>query len=55
LIKEIAVDNVSKAQGKSPAAASDTARDIADEATVLLRLIISLNSSSLTIFGGGAP
>jgi hypothetical protein len=47
LINEIAVANVSMALEYSPAAASDTARAIAELLTVRFLLIISSNSVSL--------
>lgn len=43
---------VSIALAYSPAAASDTARAIAEDETVLFRLIISSNSCSVS---GGGP
>ena len=46
LIREIAVTNVSMADEYSPAAASDTARAIAELLTVLFRAIISSKSTS---------
>jgi len=51
-ISEMAVTKVSMALAYSPAAASDTARAIADEDTVRLRPIISSNSCSVS---GGGP
>lgn len=52
LMSDIAVTNVSMALAYSPAAASDTARAMADDETVRLRPMISSNSCSVS---GGGP
>jgi len=46
-MREIAVTSVSIALANSPVAASETALDIAELETVLLRLMTSSNSASL--------